>query len=68
MPSIPLDLAKQLARLPKPKLQRLIEIRRAYPNTPFENLPADLRQEVLDILHSAPASTQGETVQIDKPF
>jgi hypothetical protein len=60
MPGIPLELARQLAKLPKQKRLKLIEIRKAYPNTPIASLPDDIRQEVQDILQSIPASSQLE--------
>jgi hypothetical protein len=60
MPGIPLELAKQLAKLPKQKRLRLFEIRKAYPDTPTESLPESIKQEVQDILQSIPTPSQPE--------
>jgi hypothetical protein len=49
----PLTFQQIAARLPKSKLQRLAEIKKAYPHIPLERLPEIVKQEVRGILQSA---------------
>ena len=54
-----------LNRLPPPVRDRLLELRRANPDTPLSNLPPLVRTEVKSILTSLPAGTA--SVITDKP-
>jgi hypothetical protein len=55
------------ARLPKNKLKRLVEIKKAYPHIPLEKLPAGVKHEAEDILQSVinpPPAGRGTPGQI----
>src|SRR5712691_6756350 len=43
-------------RLPRPLLDRLLSLRRAYPKTPLKSLPLPVRAEVKQILTSTSAA------------
>ena len=46
-------LEQLMNRLPRPVLDRLMALRRAYPKTPLNNLPLPVRAEVKQILTKA---------------
>lgn len=62
------ELAK---RLPHDQLERLIEIKRAYPGIPLESLPQDIKRELNEILWAAEKARRNEmrpTGQSKKPL